>query len=229
MSEYAYEYVDAYAGYGYDYDAYEPEAEPWTPAEAKASQTDLDLSAWRPQELLTFSDQEALRELERLVERQSGARRSSLNRYLEKLGSEAIDFASLFEDMTGIEVLALADDVTGAAAFLATLRLIEQGGLGMEEAVDVLRRSLRSPSEEWTEGVRQITIGALDGWGEEPYSSADEPAAWISHVSSSKGTLGAMMDVASRSINGVGKTVRNITTQFAGLQWRTMVAGVAMD
>lgn len=65
--------------------------------------------------------------------------------------------------MTGIETLGLADDLPGTAALLGCFRLLEQGVLGMDESVDLLRRTLRRPSLDWIEGVREITAGAYEG------------------------------------------------------------------
>ena len=101
-------------------------------------------------------DQRVLRQLERLCEEPSPARQSVLDSHLESLGMEAIAFARRFEDSTAIPTRSLADDLPGAAALLASYRLMEQGELGMDEAIDLARRSLRSMTPEWIAGVRAV-------------------------------------------------------------------------
>ena len=116
----------------------------------------LELFAWNPTDLLVGDDQRLLRQLERLCEAPSAARQAVLDGYIDSRGMEAIAFARRFEDATAIEMDSLADDLPGVAAFLASYRLVEQGELGMDEAVEVARRSLRSMPSEWIAGVRGI-------------------------------------------------------------------------
>jgi len=123
----------------------------------------LESFARHPRELLGISDQELLQTLELLCEEPSGTRRSILNDYLEGLGFVAIDFAARFEDVTGMESLSLADDLPGVAALLGCYRLVEQGELGMDEAVDLLRRTLEGPSEAWIEAVYEIAARSNEG------------------------------------------------------------------
>ena len=149
---YAYDYAEPYDCYG----------ENRSTAQLRA-ESGLELFAQHPNELLLSSDLELVQTLETLCEEPSGARRSVLNDYLEGLGFVAIDFAARFEDVTGMEMLSLADDLPGAAAFLGCFRLVEQGALGMDEAVDLLRRTLTRPSPTWIEGVREIAAEALEG------------------------------------------------------------------
>ena len=194
-----YDYADPYEYYGYDCDAETPdEADAWAESseddcldwmeadepcvvqsESKqATESGVELFAWHPSDLLLVPDQEILKTLETQCEEPSGARRATLNDYLEALGWEAIAFASRFEDVTGIEVLGLADDLPGAAAFLGAFRLLEQGELGMDEAVDLLRRSLQNLSLNWIEGVSEITADAFQDWEPVPTASEVEEPDW---------------------------------------------------
>ena len=160
-----YDYAEPYDYYGHHYYSESMnEAVVSEPAPAELPESGLELFAWHPTELLLSQDQEAVRELETLCQEPSGVRRATLNDYLESLGWEAIDFASRFEDVTGIEVLGLADDLPGTAALLGVFRLVERGELGTEEAVDLLRRSVENLSIDWIEGVDEITADAFQDW-----------------------------------------------------------------
>ncbi len=183
----------------------------------------LELYAWLPGELLTSSDQDLLRSLARLCDDPSGVRRAVLNDHLESLGSEAIEFATQFEDATGVEVLGLADDLPGAAALLGCFRLMEQGELGMDESADLLRRALPNISEEWSKDVAEMTDESADS---EPWSweEADEDPDMAAQSADYRFALrqpllGAVVTVTARSLVDWGGAFRLVTERVAGLQW----------
>ncbi len=95
----------------------------------------LDLFARRPADLLLSSDQQLLRTLGAIGEEANDTRRSTVNDYLHGLGREAVEFSSSFENATGVEGASLGDDLPGLAAFLASYRLVQQGRLSMDEAI----------------------------------------------------------------------------------------------
>jgi hypothetical protein len=242
---YSYNYADPYERYGYDYygktaDAraeYDEQgdrsmateedaawvADATTGSEPDTSESGLELFAWRPGELLLSPDQEILKTLETLCEEPSGVRRSTLNDYLEALGWEAISFASRFEDVTGIEVLSLADDLPGAAAFLGAFRLLERGELGMDEAVDLLRRSLQNLTLEWIQGVNEITANAYTTW--EPADSGLETPDAADSASAGP-VMDVMVSLATRSLAGLGGAISNVSRSFAEIDWSSVVAAV---
>jgi len=229
---YSYEYAEPYDYYGeeqsspdesadetyeeHDYCAW-PEGEEYVAQQSDESrESGLELFSWQPADLLATADQQLLRTLETLCEDPSGARRSVLNDHLEGMGFEAIDFASRFEDVTGMEALGLADDLPGAAAFLACFRLVEQGELGMDEAVDLLRRSLQSPSLDWIEGVRQITAGAFDDWNSMP-ASLDEETSESDDTTSAAPLSDIMASLVVRSLDEVQGTLTSLASRVS--QW----------
>jgi hypothetical protein len=196
-------------------------------ASAESAPSGLELFAWLPGELLTASDQDILRTLARLCEESPDVRRAALNDYLEGIGSEALQFATRFEDATRIEVLGLADDLPGAAAFLGCFRLVEQGELGMDEAADLLRRTLARLSKEWIDGVGEITSDAFEHEAVEAYAlQASEPAA-NDEVAAEHPILGVVASVASRSVAGLGGVVGTVSRRLANLDWGTLVAAMS--
>lgn len=215
MSEYATQGStdDAY----YDYWLDEPAAT--DVAETSAVESGLELFHWLPAELLILPDQDLLRTLERMSEECSSVRRAALSDYIQSLGHEAIDFAGRFEDETGIEVLSLADDITGAAALLACFRLYEQGELGTAEAIDVLRRSLRNPTSEWYGGVREITADAYEGVDEEMTGHADD--TMVSPQCDNTTVLNAIFAATADSIDTFSTAVDALTLALAATDWQS--------
>ena len=124
---------------------------------------DLEQFGYLPSHLLIQPDRELLRELRRLADRSPGERQAAFRQYVESLGSEAIEFATQYESATGEEAAMLSDDVASSAALLAVYRLYEQGELTVDEAIDLLRRTLDNLSQEWIDGVNEIT--AESGFG----------------------------------------------------------------
>ncbi len=161
-----------------------------------------------PTELLTNSDEDLLRLLERLCEEPSGVRRASLNDYLESLGTEAIDFATRFEDTTGIEVLGLADDIPGTAALLASYRLVEQGEISTDAGVDLLRRSLEHLSQSWISGVARITADAFQEDAQAGFSAQPEP---VRSSALGEPMVNAVLTVASDSLDRLGGAICSLS------------------
>ena len=215
-------YSEAYPDEEYAYPGFE-EDEPFEcfddsaswDRQPEVSESGLELFAWHPTELLMASDQQVLRTLETQCEEPSGVRRASLNGYVEDLGWEAIDFASQFEDRTGIEVLGLADDLPGAAAFLGVFRLVERGELGMEEGIDLLRRSLQRLSLEWIEGVSGITADAFADPDRDEAPAADGSAG----APAGSPVVDAMLSLAVRSLAGLGGAVSSVSQSLCDLDW----------
>ncbi len=170
---YTYEYTDPKQKYGNE-EADTPEADDqsqsstyyyeWDVAEETAPT--IALSDWLPSQLLTDEDREVLRILKRFSEEPSGTRRATLSDHLENLGREAIEFATQFEDATGIDVLGLADDVPSAAAMIATFRLIERGEVETEQAVEVLREGLLQLDNQWLSELAELTSEPVDQVGQ---------------------------------------------------------------
>ena len=196
-----YEYADPEDFYGDRY------IEPITAATRKQG---LELFNSGPAELLLATDREMLMSLERLCEEPSGTRRAALNEHIECIGMEAIDFATRFEDTTGSEVLGLADDLPGCAALLATFRLLERGELNVEEAVDLLRRSLTGLSQEWIEGVSDITADAFEDSGENgpPTASLQGPL------------FGTVISLAAQSLDDLGGAICSLSRRLDKLKGR---------
>lgn len=190
------------------------------------AESGLELFAWRPADLLAPPDQQLLRTLETLCEEPSGSRRSVLNDHLEAMGPAAIDFASRFEDVTGLEVLGLVDDQPSVAAFLGCFRLMEQGELGMDEAVDLLRRSLQRPTSEWVEGVREITAGAFDEWNGLP-ASLDTPTPQQRGAASSQRPLSeAMAAWVLTTWEQLRGAVGEVASRACRYDWEGWLAGL---
>jgi len=247
---YSYDYADPYEYYGYDYSPQPSEEidqavetsedgdcewmeadEPcvWESGSEYATESGLELFAWHPTELLLTPDQEVLKTLETLCAEPSGVRRATLNDYLEALGWEAIALASRFEDITGIEVLGLADDLPGAAAFLGTFRLLEQGELGTDEAVDLLRRSLQNLSLDWIEGVREITADAYQEWEAQPTTSGVDVPEWSGSASVGRPVVEVMVSLAARSLASVGGAISCVSHGFSELDWGRVAAAAIED
>jgi len=173
---------------------------------------EIELSSWLPSELLTSDDTELLRTLAGLSEEPSEMRRSTLQDYLEGLDAEALDFANQFEQTTGIAYLDLADDTPGAAALLATIRLIERGDVTVEQGIDMLRRSLQSISEEWLDDVTQITAEQPD-WSAAPPARATLFRVVVGWTSESLEELAGAMRGISRQISSLNRAVLALGSQ----------------
>jgi len=247
---YSYDYADPYEYYGYDYSGQPSEVadesaetsedgysewmeadEPcvWESESESATESGLELFAWHPNELLLTPDQEVLKTLETLCDEPSGVRRATLNDYLEALGWEAIALASRFEDVTGIEVLGLADDLPGAAAFLGAFRLLERGELGMDEAVDLLRRSLQNLSLDWIEGVREMTADAYETWEPEPTLGESDVPEWSESASAGRPVVEVMVSLVARSLASVGGSLCAMSQGLSQLDWERLAAAATED
>ena len=117
----------------------------------------LALFTWEPAELLTWSDQEILRLLATVVNQESGVRRAVLSDYIESLGMEAIDLSIRFEEVSGLVVPSLSDDLAQTAAFMACFRLVERGELEFDEALALLQKSLSHRSGRWNCWIDEVT------------------------------------------------------------------------
>ena len=117
----------------------------------------LALFTWDPAELLTWSDQEILRQLVTLQDQTSGVRRAVLSDYIESLGMEATDLSIRFEEVSGLVVLSMSDDLAQTAAFLACFRLVERGELESDEALALLQKSLLHRSDRWNCWIDEVT------------------------------------------------------------------------
>ncbi len=193
----SYDYLDPMDQYGHEYeDPYE-----WQEVEEDGtSEIDLDLLTKQPAELLGDTDCDLIRSMARLAGKPSAVRRVCLNEYIEALGFEAIDFAYRYEDATDSDVLTLADDLPGAAAFLASYRLVEQGDLAMDDGVMHLEGALSDLSLDWIEEVGRI--------------AAAEQALSATHP-----VVEAMAAVATQSIAGVSALAAAVSERLTNLPW----------
>ncbi len=217
--DFSYDDADPYEYYGYGTGEVEqPPAEDAAEEVMEPSTSGLELFAWRPGELLVDSDRQILADLERLCDRPSGTRRATLNEYLDTLGMEAIDLATRFEDVTGIEVLSFADDLPAAAAFLASFRLRQQRELGIDETVDLLQRSLKNVSLDWIEGVGEIAREGL------PDAASNAPGDSGDISVSDHPMVGAMVHAATHSIEGLRVVVAGVSERLAEIPWESIAA-----
>ena len=226
-----YQYADPYEYYGYRADRGQmedsgsDESQPAQDADVNDQGSDespspsgLELFAWRPGELLLPPDQQVLRNLEALCQKPSDIRREVVNNYVQDLGTEAADFASRFENFTGIDTASLGDDLPGLAAFLASYRLVQQGELGMDEAVLVLERSLHARSREWAEGVAEITAGAFEETDRSMPVDTESPDQGDT-TSSDAPMIDAVAKMTARSVADFGLAVWSLTRQVAESDW----------
>lgn len=239
-----YDYAEPYRYYGHDYwretadreengsDSdqtlqIEESSSMQEPQAQNATESGIELFAYRPTELLTSSDQDLLRTLSRLFEEPSGVRRAALNDYLETQGTNALDFAARFEDLTGIEFLGLADDLPGVAAFLASYRLLEQSELGVDEASDLLRRSLQRLAPDWIEGVDEITANAQESTSEPVNADGAESDPSMGSVNNQ--VLKALGTLASQSLRGIGELSNAIPARFSQVAWTVLLPQFGQD
>ncbi len=194
----SYDYADPMDQYGYEYEMSNELKEMEAEEEAEVG---LDLFAWQPTELLHDGDINLIRSIERLSGRPADRRRACLNEYIEALGFEAIDFAYRYEDATDADVLTLADDLPGAAAFLASYRLVEQGQIGTDDAVVLLEGALSGLSLDWIEDVGRI-------------ASPAEESAGASHP-----VVDAMAAAATHSIAGMSALAAAVSRRLGDLPW----------
>jgi hypothetical protein len=167
----------------------------------------LERFGYLPSHLLIRPDVELLGDLRRMAEQSPGERQVAFREYVESLGSEAIEFTTQYENATGDEAAMLTDDVASSAAFLAVYRLYEQGEIGIDEAIDLLRQTLNSLSQEWIDGVNEIT-------SESDFGSRQTVS------------LEGMSDQASVSApRALWQAVTSWASQRAG-QWKTALIGV---
>jgi hypothetical protein len=178
----------------------------------------LELFARRPAELLLSSDQQLLRTLGAIGEEADDTRRSTVSDYLHGLGREAVEFSSSFENATGVESASLGDDLPGLAAFLASYRLVQQGKLSMDEAIQSLQQGLENRSQAWADAVREITIGAMDTSGNSTGSS--EPCQEET-TSSGPPIVDTVAKAAVQTLSDFGAAVWSLSCQIAVTDWRS--------
>jgi hypothetical protein len=119
------------------------------------TQSDLELFADSPADLLTANDEQLI---VAITNESLSDRREAIDEYLclGELGPDAAEFADQFKAATGLNILDMTDNLPAVAAFLGSYRLLERGELGMQESVDLLRRSLTRLSPQWTNHVQGI-------------------------------------------------------------------------
>jgi hypothetical protein len=167
------------------------------------------LFARQPGELLLWSDQQLLRTLEAIGE-------EAVSDYLHGLSGEAVEFCSRFESATGLECASLGDDLPGLAAFLASYRLIQQGKLSMDEAIQSLQQGLENRSQSWADAVRELATGATDGSGNAaPNSQPRQPDT----TSSGSPVVDTVAKAAVQTLSDFGAAVWNLSCQIAASDW----------
>ncbi len=181
---------------GYDSE----EGSEWTAME-DGREIEIDLFAWQPSELLESADLDLIRSLQRLSKASIARQRARLNEYIESLGFEAIDLAYRYEAATRSDVLRLASDLPGAAAFLASYRLIEQDRIGIDQGVALLTDSLSDQSPAWVESVGRIA------------------AASEGVVSETHPVVDALVAAAYRSAAALNSLLSAVSGRVAGLPW----------
>lgn len=207
----------------------QPDGQPLQAMESQPAESGLELFAYRPEELLTCSDQDLLRTLAMLCEEPSGVRRATLNDYLETLGMDGVDFASRFEETTGIETLGLADDLPGAAAFLGCFRLMEQGELGIEESVDLLRRSVQQFTRSWIDGVGEITTNAYESADQAVHAEDAMPAEEPRAQEVDTRVVEALWGLAVQSLQEIGDLAEDISDRVSQLSWADLLPRIGRD
>jgi hypothetical protein len=190
------DYVDPMEHFVYEYDM---------PADCMEmgaeEEVEIDLFARQPAELLQDADLDLIRSLEGLSDESATLRRARLNEYIEALGFEAIDFAYRYEDTAHADVLTLADDLPGVAAFLASYRLVEQNKIAIDEAVVLLESALSELSLDWIENVGRMT-------------AVSEPAVSVSHP-----VVDAIAAAGTNSLSGFNALVSAVSQRLAKLPW----------
>jgi len=185
----------------------------------------IELFAYHPTELLTTSDQDLLKALAALSEEPSSSRRAALNGYLETQGMEAVDFASQFEETTGIVVLGLADDLPGAAALLAAYRLVERGAMSTDAAVDMLRRALQRFDGTWLQGVSEITANAYDSGKARAQSGHSESSV---HPEAGAATTRALWTLVASSVRRIGRWAERISDEVWQADWSALIPQIGL-
>lgn len=135
---------------------------------------DEERTGWAPDNLLTESDSELIRDLALAYEEPLETRYAMLNDYVEMLGWEALKLAERFEDSTGIEFLGLTEDLSGLAAVLSVFRATQQGAMSLDHGVDLLCHGFGQLDQNWLDTVARIcTEGAISNWvsGDNPSDS----------------------------------------------------------
>lgn len=149
--------IDASSG-GVDDSAARSPAKSLRASAKRTPESGLEVFAGSPSELLLASDNALLQQMQRLSEALSDQRCDAFRDYLESLGSEACEFVARYQTQTARDVLELTDSLPQTAALLGSYRLYEAGELEMEEAVDLLRRSLGHLTQAWVNGATNIAV-----------------------------------------------------------------------
>ncbi len=142
--------------------------------EPSAESAAVDQTAWTPDNLLTESDNQLIRDLALAYEEPLETRYAMLNDYVEMLGWEALKLAERFEDSTGIEFLGLTEDLSGLAAVLSVFRATQQGAVSLDQGVDLLCHGFSRLDQNWLDTVARICIeDAAGNWvsGDNPSDS----------------------------------------------------------
>jgi len=218
-SEFQYDYK--YEPYRESYNDCEPSAdvsggsnsnESATPPERSADL--MDLSAFLAGELLTAGDQDLLRKLAHLFEEPRDVRQQLVSEYLGGQGSQALELASRLQDVRGTEAVSLVDDLPSLAALLAGFRLVERDDLDVEQAADLLQRSLDNLPEQWIGGVNAITAEETD---DPPIEGAEIDQQTDARPGGHPTLPGLVRSWAAETVVDLGVAIRNISLQIAGL------------
>ncbi len=174
----------------------------------------LALFTWDPAELLTWSDQETLRVLAMVGDREPGIRRAVLSDYLESLGLDATDLANRFEGKSGLAVLSLADDLAQTAAFLACFRLAERGELESDETLRLLHQSLLHRSDRWNNWIDEVTDSESNIYSTFDASQTD---ATQTDTAQTSPVLRAVVLTAADSLERIGGVINGLSRQMKNL------------
>jgi chemotaxis protein histidine kinase CheA len=176
------------------------------------------LFAQRPSELLLSSDQQLLRTLEALGEEAGDSRRNTVSDYLHGLGGEAVEFSSRFENATGVECASLADDLPGLAAFLASFRLVQQGKMSVDEAIQTLQQGLENRVQSWADAVRDLTTAATDESGN---STGNSQPRQEDSTSAGPPVVDTVARAAVQTLSDFGAAVWSLSCQIAARDWQS--------
>ena len=193
-------------------------AAPEIPGPASTPDTEVEFPGRRPGDILTVSDQELLRALDRASGEPDGVRRAILNDYMEGLGVAGMHFGTQFEDAGGIEVLGLADDLPSAAALLAAFRMVEQGEAELSQCVDLLRGSLAGLPEKWIASVTEIATAQSSLTEDGPTFVEEEAAPTMAEANGwlRRQVLAVVLSVAASSLEEVGGTLLRLSDHLEG-------------
>ncbi|MHB1037910.1 MAG: hypothetical protein ACYC35_21910 [Pirellulales bacterium] len=160
-------------------------------------------------DLLTYDDRTFLQSLYAANPVERG---QLLRGYFETLGSEAMDFASRFQEIAERDVTELADNMAAVGLLLGSFRMVEQGNLDAEEGVTLVQRSIEGLSADLNDRLNRIASASIAPVSPERYPAVlSDQSSEATPAASDPRVVRPLVRVAAIALDAVGSALCDLS------------------